>query len=139
MNLFPTRSGNRGLYPSFFDNNDWFENFNVSQTMKTDIRETDDAYILEAEVPGFEKDKINIDYHNNVLTISGKEERESGEQDKESGNYIRRERSTGSMSRSFYIDGIDETKVSAEFTDGVLKVGLPKQTKAEVSRKIDIK
>ena len=43
------------------------------------------------------------------------------------------------MSRSFYIDGIDETKVSAEFTDGVLKVGLPKQTKAEVSRKIDIK
>ena len=55
------------------------------------------------------------------------------------GNYIRRERSTGSVSRSFYIDGIDESKVAAEFTDGVLKVDLPKQSKAEVARQIEIK
>lgn len=139
MNLFPTRSGNRGLYPSFFDNNDWFENFNVSQTMKTDIRETDDAYILEAEVPGFEKDKINIDYHNNVLTISGKEERESGEQDKESGNYIRRERSVQSFNRQFLIQDIKADEIKAEYKDGLLTINLPKENPEEQkARKIEI-
>ena len=70
---------------------------------------------------------------------SRKKKDEQKEEKDDGGSYIRRERSTGSVSRSFYIDGIDESKVSAEFTDGVLKVELPKQTKTEAVRQIEIK
>ena len=109
-----------------------------AQSFRVDVKDNGDAYELTAELPGVKKENIALSYENSYLTIEAKHEEQKDEKD-DSGNYIRRERSTGSMSRSFYIDGIDETKVSAEFTDGVLKVGLPKQTKAEVSRKIDIK
>lgn len=137
-NLFPAKSGNRGLTRPFFDS-DFFDSFNVSQAAKTDIRETDDAYIVEAEVPGFEKDKINIDYHNNVLTLSGKEEHETDEKDEETGNYIRRERSVQSFSRQFLIQDIKSDKITAEYKDGLLKVNLPKESPGESkSRKIEI-
>ena len=109
-----------------------------AQSFRVDVKDNGDAYELTAELPGVKKENIALSYEHSYLTIEAKHEEQKDEKD-DSGNYIRRERSTGSMSRSFYIDGIDETKVSAEFTDGVLKVGLPKQTKAEVSRKIDIK
>ena len=109
-----------------------------AQSFRVDVRDTGDAYELTAELPGMKKEEVSLSYENSYLTIEAKKEEQKDAKD-DDGNYIRRERSTGSMSRSFYIDGIDETKVSAEFMDGVLKVGLPKQTKTEVSRKIDIK
>lgn len=109
-----------------------------AQSFRVDVKDNGDAYELTAELPGVKKENIAISYENSYLTIEAKQEEKKEEKD-DNGNYIRRERSTGSMSRSFYIDGIDETKVSAEFTDGVLKVDLPKQTKAEVSRQITIK
>ena len=87
---------------------------------------------------GVKKEDIALRYENSYLTIEAKKDERKDEKD-DSGNYIRRERTTGSVSRSFYIDGIDESKVGAEFTDGVLKVELPKQTKADVARQIEIK
>ena len=84
------------------------------------------------------KEDITLRYENSYLTIEAKKDEQKEEKD-DGGSYIRRERSTGSVSRSFYIDGIDESKVSAEFTDGVLKVDLPKQTKTEAVRQIEIK
>ena len=103
-----------------------------------DVKETDGAYELTAELPGMKKENISLSYENSYLTIEAKKEEQKDEKD-DGGNYIRRERSTGSVSRSFYIDGIDESKVSAEFKDGVLKIDLPKQNKTEVSRQIAIK
>ncbi len=110
-----------------------------AQSFRVDVKDTGNAYELTAELPGMKKEDVSLSYENSYLTIEAKKEEQKDEKD-EGGNYIRRERSTGSMSRSFYIDGIDETKASAEFKDGVLKVDLPKQSKeAEVSRRIAIK
>ena len=104
-----------------------------------DVKDTGDAYELTAELPGMKKEDISLSYENSYLTIEAKKEEQKDEKD-DGGNYIRRERSTGSVSRSFYIDGIDEANIGAEFKDGVLKIDLPKQTKAaEVSRQIAIK
>jgi HSP20 family protein len=109
-----------------------------ARSFRVDVKDKGDAYELTAELPGMKKENIALSYENSYLTIEAKHEEQKDEKD-DNGSYIRRERSTGSMSRSFYIDGIDEAKASAEFTDGVLKVELPKQTKAEISRHIDIK
>ena len=110
-----------------------------AQSFRVDVKDTGEAYELTAELPGMKKEDVSLSYENSYLTIEAKKEEQKDEKN-EGGNYIRRERSTGSMSRSFYIDGIDETKASAEFKDGVLKVDLPKRAKeAEVSRRIAIK
>ena len=106
---------------------------------KTDIIEKDDAYLLEAELPGFKKEDISIDVSNGVMTVSAtREEKKDEKNDK--GEYLRRERSYGTFSRSFDVSAIDESAISAEFEDGILKLTLPKQ-KEEVpnSRRIDIK
>ncbi len=110
-----------------------------AQSFLVDVKDTGDAYELTAELPGMKKEDISLSYENSYLTIEAKKEEQKDEKD-DGGNYIRRERSTGSVSRSFYIDGIDEANIGAEFKDGVLKIDLPKQTKAaEVSRQIAIK
>ena len=92
---------------------------------KVDVKDNGTAYELTADLPGFKKEDISLGYENNYLTLSAKREENNDEQDSE-GNYIRRERNYGQMSRSFYISGIDKTKATADFKDGVLKVQLPK-------------
>ena len=110
-----------------------------ARSFRVDVKDKGDAYELTAELPGMRKEDVALSYENSYLTIEARKEEQKDEKDG-AGNYIRRERSTGSMSRSFYIDGIDETKASAEFKDGVLKVDLPKRSKeAETSRRITIK
>ncbi len=109
-----------------------------ARSFRVDVKDNGDAYELTAELPGVKKEDISLSYENSYLTIEARKAEEKDEKD-DGGNYIRRERSTGSVSRSFYIDGIDESNIGAEFKDGVLKVDLPKQTKADVSRNIDIK
>lgn len=127
MRFFPANRGDRGFNPPFFDS-DWFDMFSPDHSVKTDIRETDDAYILEAEIPGFNKENIKIDYNNNVLTLSGVEEYESDEKDTETGKYIRRERSTQSFSRQYTFQDIKPNEITAAYKDGVLMVNLPKET-----------
>lgn len=107
-----------------------------NHTFKVDVKETDKAYELTADFPGMKKEDISLSYENSYLTIAAQQNEEKNEQD-EKGNYIRRERHSGSMSRSFYIDGIDESKVTAEYKDGVLKVDLPKAS-AEVQKSTQI-
>lgn len=92
---------------------------------KVDVKDNDTNYELTAELPGVTKDDISLTYKDNYLTVATKQEHTKDEKD-ENGSYIRRERYSGSMSRSFYIDNIDETKLDAEFKDGVLRVILPK-------------
>ena len=94
---------------------------------KVDVKENDDSYDLMAELPGLKKENISLTYDNNYLTIATKNEQSDDEKD-DKGNYVRRERSQSSMSRSFYIDNIDETKCTADYKDGVLTVHMPKLT-----------
>ena len=96
---------------------------------KVDVKDNKDSYDLTAELPGLKKENISLTYDNNYLTIATKNEQSDDKKD-EKGNYVRRERSQSSMSRSFYIDNIDETKCTADYKDGVLTVHMPKLTEA---------
>ena len=105
---------------------------------KVDVKDNGTAYELTADLPGLKKEDISLSYENNYLTLSAQREENNDQQDSE-GNYIRRERSYGQMSRSFYINGIDKYKATAEFKDGVLKVQLPKlQEQAAPTHQIPI-
>ncbi|NLM51493.1 MAG: Hsp20/alpha crystallin family protein [Firmicutes bacterium] len=102
---------------------------------KADIRETDDAYIVEAELPGLAKDMIDVEYKDNYLTIKA-ENKEIYEN--KNANFIRRERRYGKFQRCFYVDSIDADKISAKYEHGVLTVTLPKTEPGRKGRKIEI-
>ena len=97
---------------------------------KVDVKDNGDSYDLTAELPGFQKGNIMLTYKDNYLTIAAKNETSKDEKD-EKGNYVRRERSQSSMSRSFYIDGIDDSKATADYKDGILSVHMPKKAVTE--------
>ncbi|MBQ9019016.1 MAG: Hsp20/alpha crystallin family protein [Bacilli bacterium] len=104
----------------FFDRKDRM-NYNL---MKTDIREDDNSYLLEVDLPGYNKDDIKIDITDGYLTINAKVEKENNDEKK---NYVRRERFTGEVSRSFYVgDDIKEDEVKANFKNGILTLEVPK-------------
>ena len=109
----------------FFGNND----SNVCQ-FRTDIQDEGDHYLLEAELPGFNKEDINVEAKNGVLTISAKREEKNDEKDEKSGQYIRRERRYGSFQRSFSLNGVDPKNIQGQYQDGVLKLTLPKEQPA---------
>jgi len=149
--LSPYNRRNRGMInkPSDFFNFDSFNNFiesffntdffpqiqNVNQ-MKVDIKEQDNKYILEAELPGVNKDEITVELRDDMLTISVQRD-ERIEETKE--NYIRRERRYGSQSRSFYLENVKAEEIKANFENGILSISLPKkEVKANKTRKIDI-
>ena len=99
--------------------------------MKTDVRETEDTYELDIDLPGFKKDEVNLELKDGYLTIQAAKGLDKDEEDKK-GRYIRRERYAGSMSRSFYVGDVKKEDIHAKFEDGVLHVELPapQQTKA---------
>lgn len=93
-------------------------------TFKTDIREEGDRYVLEADLPGFRKEDIQIDLEDGYMTIRAK--RESSYEDRKK-DYVRCERGYGSFSRSFDTSGIDVDGMKATFADGVLTLTMPKR------------
>ena len=107
-------------------------------SFKVDVKDNGSSFELTADLPGVKKEDIALSYENNYLTISANQDETKEEKD-DKGNYIRRERRTGSVSRSFYIDNIDEAKVDAEFKDGVLRINMPKLTQAAQPKQISIK
>ncbi|MCD6322129.1 MAG: Hsp20/alpha crystallin family protein [Clostridiales bacterium] len=111
-----------------FFNKSFFEPIGNMTHMKTDIRQTDNEYIIEAELPGFDKKDIKLELKNNYLTISAGKDEES----EESGEgYLRRERRSGQVCRSFYVEGIEQSDINAKYDKGILEVNLPKKQKEE--------
>ena len=105
--------------------------------LKTDIRETEGSYILEADLPGFSREDVHAEIKNGYLTIRA--ERKSENEDKNE-TYLRRERTYGSFCRTFDLEGIDAEAITASFKDGVLSLELPKLAqKKEEAKKIEIK
>jgi HSP20 family protein len=97
-----------------------------------DIHETDEALIVKAELPGFSKDDIHIDLHNNRLTLRGERKHETEVKEEQ---YHRRERAYGSFQRSFQLPTtIDQDKVTANFQNGILELRLPKIEAAKPKR-----
>ena len=107
---------------------------NAKNLMKTDVRETDNSYELDVDLPGFKKDEVQLDLKDGYLTISAAKGLDKDQEDKK-GKYIRQERYAGACSRSFFVgEGIEPRDVSAKFEDGILRVSLPKQVKKELPR-----
>ena len=99
--------------------------------MKTDIKEKEDGYELEMDLPGFTKDEITAELKDGYLTVSATKGLDKDEQEKETGKYIRRERYAGACQRSFYVgEDITEQDIKAEFKHGILKLFVPKKEAA---------
>ena len=117
FSMFPAWSGRDPLYGK-----------HAKHMMKTDVRETEDTYEVDMDLPGFKKDEINVDLKNGYLTVSAAKGLDKDEKDK-NGKYIRQERYTGAMSRSFYVGDVAPEDVKAKFEDGILQISLPKAEK----------
>ena len=134
---------NRDLFDGFM--NDMFEDDffggknplygkHAKNMMKTDIRETDEGYELDIDLPGFKKDEIRAELKNGYLTVSAAKGLDKDEQNKK-GEYIRRERYAGSMSRSFYVgEHLNEKDIKAKYEDGILKLSVPKKDVKELEQ-----
>ena len=102
--------------------------------MRTDVRETEDSYELDVDLPGFKKDEIDLDLQDGYLTIRAAKGLDKDEQDKK-GKYIRQERYAGALSRSFYVgEAVEPDQVTAKFEDGILRLTVPKTAKKELPK-----
>ena len=106
--------------------------------MKTDVRELDNTYELDMDLPGFKKDEITVDLKNGYLTVQAAKGLDKDQQD-QAGNYIRRERYAGVCSRSFYVgDTLRPEDIGAKYEDGILKLSVPKAAKRELPESTSI-
>ena len=100
--------------------------------MKTDVREKDNSYELDVDLPGFQKDEIHVDLKDGYLTIGAAKGLNKDQQD-ENGKYIRRERYAGACSRSFYVgDAVRPEDIGAKYEDGILRLSVPKTVRKEL-------
>lgn len=135
--LRPALFDNRSYKPMFFEDSfdkmfdDAFRDFwggnelGRHDAFKTDVIDEGDNYLLQAELPGFQKEDINIDLKNDLLTISASHNEEKSEEDKN--KYIRKERYYSSYSRSFRVNNIEAGDIDACYNNGILEVKLPKK------------
>lgn len=135
------------LVPSIFGESlfdDWMDDFgfpgvrrpefrvNTQNVMRTDIKETEQGYELNIDLPGYKKDDVKAQLKDGYLTVSASTNVNNDRKD-EKGKYIRRERYCGSMSRSFFVGkNITEQDIHAKFEDGILKLTLPKEEPKQV-------
>lgn len=121
----------------FWKNNDNFGLSTIS-SCRTDIKENEKEYIVEAELPGFKKEDITLDISDDVLTLKAEHKNENKEE--KDGKYIRRERSYCSYQRSFVLEGIDSEKIDAKYENGILSLVMPKVVTPTVpTRRLEIK
>ena len=106
---------------------------NAKNLMKTDVRETENTYEVDIDLPGFKKDEISVDLQDGYLTIRASKGLDKDRKDKE-GKYIRQERYAGACSRSFYVGDVEADQIAAKYEDGILKISLPKQEKKELPK-----
>lgn len=119
----------RSFFPATVSGNNGF---------RCDITDKGDHYLLEAELPGFEKNDIHVDLEGDILTISAANDTSNEEKDPE-GNVVRRERRYGSFRRSFDVSDIDVNSIEAGYKNGILELSLPKVKEIEPpTRKIEV-
>ena len=133
-NLFDNFFDDDFMMPSMFGKNDPLYGKHAKNVMKTDVRETENSYELDIDLPGFKKEDVSLKLDNGYLTISASKGLEKDEKEKKDGKYIRRERYAGSCQRSFYVgDDVTEEDIKGEFKHGILKLFVPKKEAKPVS------
>ena len=128
MNIIPRKY----FLDDFFDD---FETSKAGTVMKCDIYEKEGKYNIEVDVPGFDKKDISIECKDGYLTVTAK--RESNEENSDK-NYIRKERSYGEYSRSFYLGDVNTDLINAKFNNGTLCITVPKEEKHDNKKYIEI-
>ena len=124
------------VFRGFFDNDIRL----TDSTLRVDIREEEDAYLLEAELPGLTEKDIEVKVENDLLQISSrKEEKEEEAKEEQKKGYLVRERRSSSYHRSFVLPkDTDREKIEASFNSGLLTLSIPK-TAASKARQIEVK
>lgn len=120
--MYVTRNNDRFI-DDFFRDPFWGSSSGVGSTMKTDVKEKNNEYVMSMELPGYSKEDIKIELKDEYLTITA-----TRNASKEEGKYIRKERFEGTCKRSFYVgDYATEENIKASYTDGVLVLEIPKE------------
>ena len=121
---------------AFFSKNNPLYGKHGKNLMKTDVKEREDSYEVDIDLPGFKKDEVNVSLENGYLSISAAKGLDKDETDKETGRYIRRERYAGSLSRTFYVgEEVEPEDVSARFEDGILHLNILKKEAKKIEKK----
>lgn len=131
--MLPSR---RYYLDSIFD--DFMNSSDSFDVMKCDVYEKDGLYYIQADIPGFKKEEINVICEDGYITISAIKNNDIENKD-DSKNYIKRERFYGKTVRKFYIGSVDSDKIKAEFKDGILEIVVPKEEKVINKKNIEIK
>lgn len=138
MMMIPRKRNDFDLFEDMFA--DPFFERKESRLMKTDIKEKKDKYIIDVDLPGYEKENIEIEMENGYLKVTAKATKNIDESDEDE-KYIHKERFYGECSRSFYVgDNIKEEDIKASFKNGILSLCIPKEEpkKLEEKKKIQI-
>ena len=139
MMMIPRKRNEFDLFKDLFEGDDFFSR-RESSIMKTDIKEKEDKYVIEMDLPGYEKEDINITLQDGYLEVSAEVKKENNEENEE--RFVHKERYYGHCSRNFYVgEQITEEDISAEFKNGILKINIPKkEEKKELpeSKRIEI-
>ena len=134
--MMPSIFGNNFVDDVFDDMFPFAGNYTTANydLMKTDVKDAGDHYELEMEMPGVEKENIKAELKDGYLTVTAQQNTNKDEKDKE-GNYIRRERYAGTLSRSFYVgDAVSEEDIHAKYEDGILKLSVTKKAPKAVEK-----
>lgn len=124
-NLFDEWMGN--AFSNFMNYDKELYGKHSKNMMKTDVKETDNAYQVAVELPGFDRDEITAELQDGYLTITASKSLDKDDKD-EDGRYIRRERFAGAMQRSFYVGtAVQQEDIRARYESGVLKLEVPKR------------
>ena len=145
--LMPSIFRTNSLIDDLFDD-DWFDDkefknvekklygHRAKNVMNTDVKETEDGYELEMDLPGFKKEEVSVELNNGYITIRAAKGLDEDEKEKKTGKYIRRERYSGACERSFYVgDKVTKDDIQAKYDKGVLSVFVPKKEVKKLENK----
>lgn len=139
--MLPSIRRSFGLFDDFFDDpffNSKKERKNELMIMQTDIQDKDGKYLISVDLPGYDKENIDVELENGYLTISANTVKENTVDEE---GYIKRERYSGNCRRTFYVgENVSEDDIKAKFENGTLKISVPKEeeTKKDKKKLIDI-
>ena len=130
--MMPSMFG-EDLFDTFFDDFGWPARrtarpaVSTSTVMRTDVRETENGYELDIDLPGYKKEDVQAELKDGYLTITASANTSNDQKDS-NGKYIRRERYSGTCSRRFYVgEEIEQSDIKAKFENGILKISVPKK------------
>jgi len=136
LDLLQRKNNNKSIFDEFF-NTPFFNG--ERSLMRTDLKEEENNYILDIEIPGFNKEDLKISLEDGYLTVEASKEESSDEKD-ERGNYVRKERYYGKVSRSYYVGrSLSEESVKAAYSNGILTLTVPKEKETDNKKYIEVK